>query len=100
MVTPEGYTILFEKDKSTILHPTGGITYNHDTYINEMGRGLKNGHLYTLPTLKRKTQNGEIIKRDDNTVIVNKVNKEELESKWIQFYDGTQYLINNNKIKI
>lgn len=55
MVTPEGYTILFEKDKSTILHPTGGITYNHDTYINEMGRGLKNGHLYTLPTLKRKT---------------------------------------------
>jgi hypothetical protein len=71
MITPNGYTIIYEKDKSVILHPTGGITYNQNTYINESGYGLKDGHLFTSPALKRKIDNGEIIKRDDNTVITN-----------------------------
>jgi hypothetical protein len=34
MITPNGYTIIYEGEKSTILHPTGGITYSNDTYIN------------------------------------------------------------------
>ena len=58
MITPDGYTIIYEADKSIILHPTGGITYSSDTYINEMGYGLKNGHLYAAPTLKRTANNG------------------------------------------
>jgi hypothetical protein len=71
LITPNGYTILYEKDRSVILHPTGGITYKQNTYINESGYGLNEGCLYSSPALKRKVSNGEIIKRDDNTVIVN-----------------------------
>ena len=47
MITPEGYTILFGKDKNVILHPNGGITYSSDTYINERGFGMKNGKLHS-----------------------------------------------------
>lgn len=49
-----------------------------------MGYGLKNGRLYSAPTLKRSAGNGEVIKRDDNTVIVTKTG--EKPSKWIKFY--------------
>ncbi len=34
MITPQGYTILYEKDRNVVLHPTGGVTYNSNTYIN------------------------------------------------------------------
>jgi hypothetical protein len=34
MITPSGYTIIYGKEGSTILHPTGGITYNSSTYTN------------------------------------------------------------------
>jgi hypothetical protein len=47
MVTPEGYTIIYEKDRSVILHPNGGISYSKETYVNERGFGLKEGHLHT-----------------------------------------------------
>lgn len=98
MITPDGYTIIYEADKSIILHPTGGITYSSDTYINEMGYGLKNGHLYAAPTLKRTANNGQIIKRDDNTVIVNKIGDDS--SRWIKFYEGTEYKIDQREISI
>lgn len=72
MVTPEGYTILFEGEKSTILHPRGGITYSSDTYVNERGFGLKNGNLDASLALEKTTEEGSILKREDGTVIVNK----------------------------
>jgi hypothetical protein len=58
-----------------------------------MGYGLKDGRLFSAPTLKRTAGNGEVIKRDDNTVIVTK--KGEQGSKWIKFYEGTEYKIEN-----
>jgi hypothetical protein len=58
MVTPNGYTILYDQSGSTILHPTGGITYNSNTYTNDAGLGLKDGHLFSCPALKRRIEGG------------------------------------------
>jgi hypothetical protein len=55
-----------------------------------MGYGVKDGFLSTIPTLKRRTDREEIIKRDDSTVIVN---NEVTQSKWIKYYEGTEYNI-------
>jgi hypothetical protein len=41
LITPDGYTIIYDHDKSVILHPNGGVTYSKDTYVNERGFGLK-----------------------------------------------------------
>ena len=84
MITPEGYTIIFNKDKSVILHPNGGITYSSDTYVNERGFGLKNGNLHSSLALQKTASNGSVLKREDGTVIVSK--KGENESKWMRFF--------------
>lgn len=86
-MTPEGYTIIYDKERSIILHPNGGITYSKDTYVNERGFGLKEGHLNASLSLERTTESAKIIKREDGTVIVNKEGANP--SKWIKFYEGT-----------
>ena len=41
-----------------------------------------------------------MIKRDDGTVIVNTLKDQEVVSKWIKFYEGSEYQVENNCIKI
>lgn len=98
VITPEGYTIVYEKERSIILHPSGGISYSQDTYVNERGFGLKEGHLFNSLTLERTAENGRVIKREDGTVIV--VKGGEAGSKWIKFYEGTEYQIVGEEVRI
>lgn len=50
--------------------------------------------------LKRKIENGEIVKRDDNTIITNTFEEGAVKSKLIKFYEGTEYQIERSKIRI
>ncbi len=45
LITPEGYTIVYEENKPTILHPDGGISHPPSKYINKSGKGMNNNHL-------------------------------------------------------
>lgn len=100
IVTPSGYSILYGEQGSTILHPDGAITHSADTYTTPSGRGLKHGQPFTCPTLQRRVEGGEIIKRDDNTVIVNSVEGGELSEKWVRFFDGTEYQVGKGRVRI
>lgn len=42
---------------------------------------MKNGCIQDVPTLLRRTDGYDIVKRDDNTVIINDDKK-----KWVKFY--------------
>ena len=87
--TPDGYSIVYdsqENAKYKILHPTGGVS-EPNSYINEKGLGMKDGVIHSVPTLQRRTEY-EIIKRDDQTVIVKDENR-----TWIKFFEGTEYFI-------
>jgi hypothetical protein len=72
LITHNGYTILYEKDnKSTILHPNGSVSHPPEKFVNLLGRGLKDGKLHEVATLRRVAEDGKVIvKRDDDTVIV------------------------------
>lgn len=72
LITRDRYTIIYEKDKtSTILHPNGGISCPKSHYVNAAGRGLKGDRLQQVPTLRKVTEEGQLItKRDDSTVII------------------------------
>jgi hypothetical protein len=100
MVTPSGYSIIYGEKGSTILHPDGAITHSSDTYTTSSGRGLKQGHPFTCPTLQRRVEGGEIIKRDDSTVIINSLEDGELSEKWVRFFDGTEYQVGKGKVRI
>jgi len=53
---------------------------------------MKDNKIHNIPALLRRTEKGyEIIKKDDDTVIIKDKNK-----KWIKFFEGTEYLIENN----
>lgn len=49
-------------------------------------------------TLERTAENGRVIKREDGTVIV--VKGGEAGSKWIKFYEGTEYQIVGEEVRI
>lgn len=72
LITRDGYTIVYEEgNKSVIYHPNGGISHPPHTYINENGRGMNHSNLYQVATLKRLTDEGQVItRRDDQTVII------------------------------
>jgi hypothetical protein len=98
LVTPDGYSIIYGKDSSVILHPSGGVTHSSDTYVNERGYGLNKGQLHSSLSLERTADNGSILKREDGTVIVTK--NGETPSKWIRFYEGTEYQVTDGSVKI
>lgn len=99
VVTPQGYTII-KSSAPNILHPNSTVSWpgrdNGKTYTNERGFGLDKGHLNTVPTLRKLTEDGKLItRRDDGTITV-----EEPSYKWIQFDDGTEYMHQEGKILI
>ncbi len=90
MYTPDGYTVIYTDGSNQnyqILHPTGGVS-EPGCYINEKGLGVKNDIIHNVPTLLRRTEGHEIVKRNDNTVIITDQYK-----KWIKFCEGTEYLV-------
>lgn len=64
-------------------HPNGGLSHPPFEYTTTLGYGQKQGKMEQIPTLKRTTNTHGVIKRDDDTVIVEKGDK-----KWITFHDG------------
>jgi hypothetical protein len=67
-----------------VLHPNGGLSHPPFKYTTKLGYGKDKGEANTIPTLKRTTDTHGIIKRDDDTIIVDNGNKQ-----WITFHDGT-----------
>ena len=69
LITPEGYTIIYQENKPTILHPDGGISIPPKKFINKSGKGINDNHLEDISCLKRKKDNCIVTKRDDGTII-------------------------------
>ena len=69
---PTGFTILYEDEKEhSILHPNGGVTSATYSYVNPEGLGIVLPNtLIETPTLKRTTPTHTIVKRNDDTVII------------------------------
>lgn len=66
MITRDGYTIIFEPNKNnTILHPNGSVS-QANRYVNTSGRGTNNNKLHQVATLKRLTEQGQLVTRRDD----------------------------------
>ena len=81
-----------------MFHPNGGISYPPSSFINKNGKGLKNGQLQEVSSLKRKKDGNDIVKRDDGTVIVE--DEQKCKKKWVKFPEGTEYLQEKDSILI
>lgn len=96
LTMPSGHRIVFNKTTQLeVLHPNGGLTYPPFKYTTKMGYGKEKGQSTNVPTLQRTTETHNVIKRDDDTVIVHNGQKE-----WITFHDGTEMEINENGIVV
>ena len=55
--------------------------------MNKHGKGINNGKLEDVLSLKKRKDSSLVTRRDDGTVII-----EEKKKKWIKFPCGTEYL--------